>query len=96
MNQDYAVRVLSVGESLIRGPEIFWMRNWDDMLPLAFNVTLVQGHGITALVNTSPPDTDAYCREHFPAHEVPHRCARRGPGAPTRTEHDRARWPPSG
>ena len=67
MNQDYAVRVLSVGESLIRGPEIFWMRNWDDMLPLAFNVTLVQGHGITALVNTSPPDTDAYCREHFPS-----------------------------
>jgi hypothetical protein len=62
----YAVRVLSVGESRLRGPEGFWMRRWDDELPLAFNVTLIQGHGITAIVNTSPPDDDEYVRERFP------------------------------
>lgn len=63
----YSVRVLSVGESKIRGPEVFWMSHWDETLPLAFNVTLIQGDGITALVNTSPPDSDAITRRDFPA-----------------------------
>ena len=63
----YSVRVLSVGESKIRGPEVFWMSHWDEILPLAFNVTLIQGEGITALVNTSPPDDDTITRRDFPA-----------------------------
>jgi hypothetical protein len=71
----YGVRVLDVGRSLIKGPEVFWMDRWDEELPLAFNCTLIQGHGITALVNTAPPETDAYARERFPAmrylHEQP-------------------------
>jgi hypothetical protein len=62
----YSVRVLSVGESRIRGPEVFWMSHWDEILPLAFNVTLIQGEGITALVNTSPPDDDSGTRRDFP------------------------------
>jgi len=44
---NYSVRVLSVGESKIRGPEVFWMSHWDEILPLAFNVTLIQGEGTT-------------------------------------------------
>jgi hypothetical protein len=63
---NYSVRVLSVGESKIRGPEVFWMSHWDEILPLAFNVTLIQGGGITALVNTSPPDDDSGTRRDFP------------------------------
>lgn len=62
----YAVRVLSVGESRIRGPEVFWMSHWDEELPLAFNVTLIEGAGIIALVNTSPPDDDEPVRREFP------------------------------
>jgi hypothetical protein len=62
----YAVRVLSAGTARIRGPEVFWMDAWDEELPLALNVTLIQGHGITALVNATPPDSDAYVRERFP------------------------------
>jgi hypothetical protein len=63
---NYSVRVLSVGESKIRGPEVFWMSHWDEILPLAFNVTLIQGGGVTALVNTSPPDDDTVTRRDFP------------------------------
>jgi hypothetical protein len=73
---NYAVRVLSVGESKIRGPEVFWMSHWDDLLDLAFNVTLIQGHGLVALVNTSPPDDDGPTRRDFPnmryLHAKPH------------------------
>ena len=63
---NYSVRVLSVGESLIQGPEVFWMSHWDETLPLAFNVTLIQGDGITALVNSSPPDDTAIVEKGFP------------------------------
>jgi hypothetical protein len=63
---NYAVRVLSVGESKIRGPEVFWMSHWDEVLPLAFNVTLIEGGGVVALVNTSPPDDDGPTRRDFP------------------------------
>jgi len=80
MNQDrptnYSVRVLSVGQSLIAGPEVFWMERWGELLPLAFNVTLIQAEGILALVNTSPPDDTTSLRESFPAarylHDEPH------------------------
>ena len=79
----YEVRVLSVGESLIAGPEVFWMSHWDETLPLAFNVTLIRGNGITALVNASPPDDTASVREGFPTmrylHDEPYGDLRRGP-----------------
>jgi len=73
---NYSVRVLSVGESKIRGPEVFWMSHWDEVLPLAFNVTLIRGDGITALVNTSPPDDDAVTRRDFPAMRYLHAAPR--------------------
>ena len=63
---EYSVQVLSMGESLIQGPEVFWMSHWDVELPLGFNVTLIRGNGVTALVNTSPPDTTEYVEEQFP------------------------------
>ena len=63
---NYAVRVLNGGTSLIRGPEVFWMSAWDEMLPLAFNMTLAVGGDIVALVNTAPPDDTTFIQEQFP------------------------------
>ena len=72
---EYSVRVLSVGESLIAGPEVFWMSRWDEMYPLGFNVTLIRGGGITALVNASPPDETTMVEEGWPSmrylHDAP-------------------------
>jgi hypothetical protein len=52
----YAVRSLRVGTVEIPGPELYWMSNWTDWFPLWFQVVLIQGNGITALVNSGPPD----------------------------------------
>lgn len=49
-----SLRMLVVGESEIPGPELFWMSEWDNWFPLAFQVGLIQGPGVTALVNTGP------------------------------------------
>jgi hypothetical protein len=80
---EYAVRVLSVGESKIDGPDVFWRERQGEILPLALNVTLITGGGLVALVNTSPPDSDAYVRERFPAmrylHDAPIGDLVRGP-----------------
>lgn len=62
----YGVRVFSVGTSKIRGPEVFWMSEWDKVLPLAFNVSLIEGNGIRALVNTSPPDETSAIEQDYP------------------------------
>ncbi len=50
----YSVRTLAVGESLIPGPELFWMSHWDQWLPLTFQAVLIRGGDVTALVNTGP------------------------------------------
>lgn len=79
----YAVRVLSGGTSLIRGPEVFWMSAWDEMVPLAFNMTLAVGGDTVALINTAPPDDTTFIQEQFPRmrylHDAPHGDLVRGP-----------------
>ncbi|AEV85081.1 hypothetical protein ACWT_4057 [Actinoplanes sp. SE50] len=50
----YEVTTLAVGHSEIPGPELFWMRDWDRWHPLTFQVVLIRGEGIVALVNTGP------------------------------------------
>jgi hypothetical protein len=52
---NFAVRALPVGRTEIPGPELFWMDGWDQWFPLSFNVLLIQGEGVTALVNTGAP-----------------------------------------
>jgi hypothetical protein len=52
---NFAVRALQVGRTEIPGPELFWMGGWDQWYPLSFHVLLVQGEGVTALVNTGAP-----------------------------------------
>jgi hypothetical protein len=51
----FSVRVVKVGEVEVPGPQVFWMSEWDRWLPLSFNVVVVQGDGVTALVNTGAP-----------------------------------------
>lgn len=51
----FDVHVLSVGRTEIPGPELFWMAEWDRWFPLSFNVVLIRGEGVTALVNTGAP-----------------------------------------
>ncbi|NYE18076.1 hypothetical protein [Microbacterium immunditiarum] len=43
---------MGIGE--VPGPEVFWMARWDEWLPLHFQVVLIRGGGVTALVNTGP------------------------------------------
>lgn len=50
----YSVKTFSVGQSIIPGPELFWMNDFEKWHPLTFQVQLIQGNGITALVNTGP------------------------------------------
>ena len=61
----YAVRALRVGRMEVPGPQVFWMDAWDDWLPLAFSVVLVEGPGVLALVNTGPPDDLTPLNEHI-------------------------------
>jgi len=50
----YAVRSLSMGRVEVPGPELFWMSNWNDWFTLHFQTVLIQGDGVTALVNSGP------------------------------------------
>jgi len=51
----FTVRSSKVGQVDVPGPELFWMSDWNDWYPLWFQVVLIQGDGVTALVNTGPP-----------------------------------------
>jgi hypothetical protein len=51
----FGVRSVKVGEVEVPGPELFWMGGWDEWFTLFFQVVLIQGPGVTAIVNTGPP-----------------------------------------
>lgn len=51
----YAVRSLKVGEADVPGPVARWMSDWATWQTLWFQVALIQGSGVTALVNSGPP-----------------------------------------
>ena len=48
----------------VPGPQIFWMSEWDRWFTLHFNVLLVQGYGVTMLVNAGPPEDLAPLNNH--------------------------------
>lgn len=50
----YEVSTMAVGESIIPGPELFWMNNFDEWFPLTFQSVLIRGNGVVAIVNTGP------------------------------------------
>jgi hypothetical protein len=50
------VDVVSVGHSLIPGPELFWMSDWDRWYPISFNVGILRSADRIVLVNTGGPE----------------------------------------
>nr|WP_262927634.1 hypothetical protein [Microbacterium sp. NIBRBAC000506063] len=50
----YSVTTIPVGEAIIPGPELYWMNDFDRWHPLTFQVQLIRGEGVLALVNTGP------------------------------------------
>ncbi len=48
----YEVNVLSVGKTMVPGSEIFWMKKFDEWLPLNFNIVVIRGNNKIVLVNT--------------------------------------------
>ena len=52
----YRVQLFRSGSCEIPGPELFWMGEWGNWFPLNFNLVLVQGDGVTALINSGPPE----------------------------------------
>lgn len=50
----FQVQCLSMGIGEVPGPELFWMSSWDQWYELRFQVVLIRGDGVVALVNTGP------------------------------------------
>ncbi len=55
MAVQYTVQAIKVGESVVPGPEVFWMEAWDKKETLWFMMFLIQGGGKNVLVNTGVP-----------------------------------------
>jgi len=52
----HEIQVLSVGQVDVPGPEVFWMSEWDQWLPLSINVAVIRGPSVVALINTGAPE----------------------------------------
>jgi len=52
----YSVTTMAVGQSIIPGPELYWMTSFDEWFPLTFQSVLIRGNGVVALVNTGPAE----------------------------------------
>jgi len=51
----YQVTAIKVGQCEVRGPEVYWMSDWDRWYTLFFYIVLIRGHGRTLVINTGPP-----------------------------------------
>jgi hypothetical protein len=52
----YEVQVLKMGQAEVPGPEVYWMSHFDQWLLLHFYMVVLRGQGITAIINTGPPE----------------------------------------
>ncbi len=59
----FSVRSLEVGSIEVPGPEVFWMSAWNEWVKLCFQVVLIEGRGVKALVNTGFPSDVTALRE---------------------------------
>lgn len=82
----WSAQVLSVGSSLLRGPQAFWNDAWDEMVPLAFNIVVARRGDHVVLVNTSPPEDTRVVEELFPRMRYLHDAPR---GDLVREPHER-------
>jgi glyoxylase-like metal-dependent hydrolase (beta-lactamase superfamily II) len=44
-----------MGQCDVRGPEVFWMSDWDNWYTLYFYMVVIRGGGVTMVINTGPP-----------------------------------------
>lgn len=51
----YTVEAIKVGQSLVPGPEVYWMSHWKTMEQLYFYVILIRGDNKVVLINTGAP-----------------------------------------
>jgi len=52
----YEAQVLKMGECEVAGPEVYWMSHRNDWVKLYFWMVVIRGNGVTALINTGPPE----------------------------------------
>lgn len=62
-----------MAQAEVPGPEIFWMSHWNTWEMLFFYMAVIQGEGITAIVNTGPPSNLESLNERWRAFAGP-RC----------------------
>ncbi len=86
----FGVRSHEVGSIEVPGPQVFWMSAWTEWVSLCFQVVLIEGDGIRALVNTGLPADVTELREGWrrageravlrrePEHEITAALARAG------------------
>jgi len=55
-SSSYTLTAISMGTGEVPGPELFWMNDFDKWHTLRFQVFLIRGNGICALINTGPPE----------------------------------------
>ena len=60
-----SVTLISNGESMIYGAQMFWNRRWADMVRIGYNTVVIQDGDRCILVNVSPPLDGSIARE-FP------------------------------
>ncbi len=62
---EYKLTILKSGQADVPGPEVYWMSHWFEWETLYFYMVLIQGEGITAIINTGPPADLAELNEVF-------------------------------
>ena len=73
----FEVRVLKMGECDVAGPEVYWMSHWQEWVTLAFWMVVLRGPGVTAIVNTGPPEDLRALNERWTAEFGPRGALRR-------------------
>lgn len=76
----YAVRSFKVGEAYVPAPMVHWLSGWGEWHRLWFQVVLVTGPGVTALVNAGPPADLTALNERWRQRQGPRAGMDRAPG----------------
>ena len=63
---EYTVRSISVGTFEEPGPAVYWQSRYDEWIRLRLQLVIIQGLGITALVNTALPDDLSALQAEYP------------------------------
>jgi hypothetical protein len=59
----YKLHVLKMGQFEVPGPEIYWMSHWNTWELMHFYIVVIQGEGLTAVINSGPPRDFSWMNE---------------------------------